>query len=144
MLTAKGRIATDTWRIRLSILTAGKPMPKCHPWKCSFPWSDPTPNTWFIGFTGVHTIPASRSVHLSLYMAHVYVQQTHTHLHRPRYICSSRPHLCSAFMRCSLIIIIIIILIIYVYYQRKYQENEKQRSRRQKRRACTRKYNADY
>jgi len=65
--------------------------------------SVPPPNTWFLWSTRVHS-QNRISIGSSVLAQLTAVTDTHTQTdrHRPRYVCSNRPHLCTQCMWCGL------------------------------------------
>jgi len=67
--------------------------------------SRPPPNTWFLRPTRVHN-PAGISISFSVFAGFIVEpnRQTHTERQTTLCTCSNRPHRCTLFMRCGLII----------------------------------------
>ena len=71
------------------------------PQNCPIPWGfGPAPDTWFPGPTLVHTFTGTSIGSVVFAGLTVVTRETH----RPRYIhvCSNRPRICTAYMRCGL------------------------------------------
>jgi len=107
VLTANGRVVVAVYGITLAParyslpFAMGGDMPSSQ--KCPFPWGDPSPRLIRV-VLWAHPSPypktASRLVQ-PFCRVHGCVQQTHRQTHRPRYLCSNRPHLCAPCMRCD-------------------------------------------
>ena len=107
-MTAKGRIAADTYRYRITLAHAGFSYTLqwagiCPPKIALFlKNTDPPPNPWFLWPTRVH-IPNGISIGSAI-LAQLMVFTNRQSTQRPRCICSNKPHLCTACIRCGLII----------------------------------------